>query len=229
MARSAALNADAGEGSPRDAALMPWLDRVSVACGGHAGGAATMRRTVRLARRHAVAVGAHVSYPDRRRFGRVSLRLPPSRLAASLLRQARALARIAAREGVRLDHLKPHGALYHDASRDPALARIVARAVRSLGPGVAWLGEPGGWQERTARRLGLPFLREGFADRRYAPDGRLVPRGMPGAILRDPRLAGAQARRLVRRGRVDALCVHSDTPGGVAIARAVRRAIGPRR
>ncbi len=219
------LNADVGEGFPHDAALLCRLDRASIACGGHAGSAASMTRAVRGAVAAGVVVGAHVSYPDRRRFGRVTVRLPGRRLAGSLLRQARALARIAARRGVALEHVKPHGALYHDASRDRRIAAVVGGVIRRLGGGVAWIGDPGGWQERTARRMRIPFVREGFADRAYGPDGSLVPRSAPGALLRDPRVVARQVTRLRVTGRFDVFCLHSDTPGCVRLADAARRAL----
>jgi len=226
--RPIAINADVGEGFPDDEDLMPLLDRASVACGGHAGSQRTMTRAVRLAARYGVAVGAHVSYPDRRGFGRVTIPMPG--IAAAVTAQARALARVARRARLPLDHVKLHGALYHDASTDPRIAIAVGRAIRRLGGGVGWIGMPGTWQERTARRFGIPFIREGFADRRYRRCrrhrwGRLVPRGEPGALVRGPAAAARQARRLAAGGQVDTLCVHSDTPGCVRIARAVRAAV----
>lgn len=227
MAESArpGLNADLGEGFAHDAALLGFLDRASVACGGHAGSDASMRRAVRAAAGHGVAVGAHVSYPDRRRFGRVTVRMPAARLARSLFRQAARLRRIAARLGVALDHVKPHGALYHDASRDPRIAAVVGRVIRRLGPGIAWIGEPGGWQARVARRLRIPFIREGFADRRYGPDRRLVARSRTGALLRDPADVIRQVGRLRATGGFDTFCIHSDTPGCARLAAAARRAL----
>lgn len=219
------LNADVGEGSPHDAALLRLLDRASVACGGHAGSNASMRRIVRAAAALGIPVGAHVSYPDRRQFGRVTVTLPVARLEAVLFRQARALMRIATAARLRLEHVKPHGALYHDASRDQGVAGVIGRVIRRLGADVFWLAEPGGIQERTARRMAIPFLREGFADRRYARSGRLVPRTVRGAVLTRPRLVAAQIRRLKRTGRFDAFCVHGDTPGCVGLARAARSAL----
>lgn len=219
------LNADVGEGFPHDAALLRVVDRASVACGGHAGSPAVMRRLVLLAARLGVAVGAHVSYPDRRRFGRVTVRLPVRRLEAALVAQARRLARICRDAGVSVDHVKPHGALYHDATRDRRIADAVGRVIRRLGPGAAWLGEARGWQERVARRRRIAFLREGFADRRYGPTGRLMPRGTEGSLLTDPRAVVRQVRRLRASGRYDTLCLHSDTPGCARLAAAARAAL----
>lgn len=223
--RRPGLNADLGEGFPHDAALLRVLDRASVACGGHAGSVASMTRTVRAAAARGVAVGAHVSYPDRRRFGRVTVRMPVRRLAAALLAQARRLGRICRRFGIALDHVKPHGALYHDATRDRRIASAVGGVIRRLEPGVAWVGEPRGWPFRIARWRGIPFLREGFADRRYGVPGRLVPRSEPGAVLRGAGAVAAQVRRLRAAGRYDTLCIHSDTPGCVRLAGAARRVL----
>ena len=204
MPRAISLNADAGEGEPADRALIPLLDRVSIACGGHAGGERSMRTAVALAARHGVRVGAHPGYPDRARFGRVSLALPPAAVGRLVVAQSRRLAILAAVRGLRLDHVKLHGALYHDVSRDPVLAAAVARAIRRLGQGVAWIGPPGTAQGGAARRAGIRFLREGFVDRRYAHDGSLVPRDRPGALLA-PRAAVRQAVRLAASRRFDTL------------------------
>jgi len=219
MRRSVSLNADVGEGGGHDRELIPLLDRASIACGAHAGGDRSMRAAVELALRHGVRIGAHPSWPDRAGFGRRSLALPPAAAARLVRAQVRRLAAVAAEQGARLEHVKLHGALYHDASARPDLARALARVIRAAGRRMAWLGPPGTAQARAARRFGIPFVREGFADRRYARGGGLVPRGRPGAVLR-PAAAVRQARRLA--ARFDTLCVHSDTAGCVAIARALR-------
>lgn len=229
MPPSASLNADVGEGSPHDRALIPLVDRVSIACGGHAGDIRTMRAAVALAVRHGVRVGAHPSYLDRQGFGRRPRDIDLSLLMDQIRAQFKALEAVTRPLRVRIDHVKLHGALYHAASADPRLCRSLALAIRGIAfrqsAFVAWIGPAGSAQEATARRAGLTFLREGFADRAYARSGGLVPRGRPGAVLR-PRAAGRQAERLLESGRVDTLCVHSDTAGCVAIARAIRAARG---
>jgi UPF0271 protein len=223
--RPVELNCDVGELPDEPAALWALAHRVNIACGGHAGDADTMREACRRARVHGAKVGAHPSYPDREHFGRMPLALPLEALQATLEAQCGAL-RDAAREvGVEVTHLKPHGALYHAADREDALARAVVSAmVRALST-VALVGPPGGALARAAQDAGVVFLREGFADRAYGPDGTLVPRGTPGALLTDPPSVVAQVRCFVASGRYDTLCVHGDTPGAVALARAVRAAL----
>ena len=153
-------------------------------------------------------------------FGRRPMEMAAADLEASVAGQCAALQAAAAAEGARVPWMKPHGALYHRADTDPLVARAVVNgAVSALGD-VGIVGPAGGALEAEARSRGLPFLREGFADRGMGPDGRLIPRGQPGAVIGDPVIAAAQARRLV--GSVDVLCVHGDQPGAVAVALAVR-------
>jgi UPF0271 protein len=181
------------------------------------------RITAFCAARTRPRIGAHPSYPDREGFGRRTLAIAPPALAAEIERQCRALAEIAG--DVRW--MKPHGALYHDAARDPSLARaVVDGAIAALGAGFAVIGPAAGALCEAAAAADLAYLREGFADRRALPDGSLVPRSQPDALVTEPAIAAAQARALAARGDVDAICVHGDTPGALAIARAVREALG---
>lgn len=235
------LNADLGEtvdGAPTadDAAMFAVVSSASIACGGHAGDAASMREAARVAAVHGVAVGAHPSYPDSAGFGRVRLALPAARLRRSVDDQLAALAAA----GADIRYVKPHGALYHAIREDTALARAVAAAVAGmsdrLGRAVPILGLTGEIR-RAADEVGLPFLGEAFLDRGYLPTGDLVPRGAPGALLHDPEEVAARAVRLAVDGVVDAvdgtplrvdavsLCVHGDSPGAVRMARAVRAAL----
>lgn len=220
--RATRLGVDLGELPAEPEALWEATHVAHIACGGHAGDAASMAEALRRCARHGVAAGAHPSWPDRAGFGRRHMTMAPGALAAEVEAQCRALATVAAGLGVPIGHVKPHGALYHDADADPALAEaVVAGAVRALGD-VAIVGPSGGALEAASRR----FWREGFADRGVGSDGRLVPRGQPGALITEPALAAARARALV--GTVDLLCVHADTPGAVQIARAVRAALETR-
>lgn len=231
------LNADMGEDCGDDGALAPLVSSINAACGGHAGTADTMRATAALAARCGAALGAHPSYPDRENFGRVTVALPPVALRASLAAQIDALRAAARDAGATVAHVKPHGALYNDAARDPALAALVADVVRTADPALRLYGPPGSALERAAADAGLPYVREGFADRAYAADGTLVARRVPGAVLHDPAEVAARAVRLARGDsidaqgggtlalRVDTLCLHGDTPGAVALARAVRDAL----
>jgi 5-oxoprolinase (ATP-hydrolysing) subunit A len=239
--RAIDLNADLGEtvdGVPTadDEAMFALISSANVACGGHAGDAASMAASVERATRFGVAIGAHPSYPDRAGFGRVRIAIAPADLGASVAGQLAAL--VAAGADVR--YVKPHGALYHVAGADAEVARAVVRPVAAL---AERLGRPvpilalGDALAAAAREAGLPFVREAFLDRGYRPDGALVPRGQPGDLQDDPDAVAARALRLVRDGLVDAvdgtivatdaasLCLHGDSPDAVAMGRAVRRAL----
>ena len=230
------LNADIGEGCD-DAGLMAYLDRVSIACGGHTGDAASMAAALRLAAEHGVAVGAHPSYPDRAQFGRRELAASADEIAAWVTQQTEALAEQAARLGLRLAHVKPHGALYNMAARDAGVARAIARAVATLDPALILMGLLGSQLVVAGQTAGLAVLNEAFADRRYRVNGRLVSRETSGALIVEPADAAAQALALAHgqpiptleggriRVRADTLCLHSDTPGALNIARAVHVAL----
>jgi UPF0271 protein len=185
-----------------------------------------MRKTVRAAARAGVAVGAHPGYADRAGFGREARQLPLEQVFAEVLYQVGALAALCRAEGVPLVHVKPHGALYNQASGDEALAHAIARAVAAASVELVLVGlaasEP---LRRAAGAAGLRFAAEAFADRRYAADGTLVPRSEPGAVITDPAAAAAQAVSLARAGTADTLCLHGDTHGAMEIARAVRVAL----
>jgi UPF0271 protein len=237
MASRIDLSADVGEGEVSDAELIPLMTSVNVACGAHAGDPETMRRTVELAARHDVAVGAHPGYPDREGFGRRDLALSDDELRETIRAQLAALDSIACSVGVGLGHVKPHGALYNRAAADPRLARSIAAIVlETLGP-VVLVGLAGSALVVEGRAGGLPVAAEAFADRAYEPDGTLRPRSRPGAIHADPAAVARQAVEIARDGRVplgadgslaveaDTLCLHGDTPGAVANAVAVREAL----
>jgi len=169
-------------------------------------------------------IGAHPSYPDRAGFGRTTIDIAPEVLRESIVEQCAALAKIAGAHGRRVEYVKPHGALYHDAAQDVGLAAAVLVGARlALGTDVTIIGPPRGVLREAAGQLGFAYLREGFADRATRPDGTLVPRSEPGALLPEPRRAAARARELV--GQVDTICVHADTPGSLAVARVVRDAL----
>jgi UPF0271 protein len=217
------LNIDLGElpGEPEE--LYACAHVANIACGGHAGDAASMSRAVALCREHGTCVGAHPSFPDREGFGRRALAIPAAALRAAAASQCAALAETARAAGTRVEFVKAHGALYHAAREDGDLAEALLAAVReSLGATVTVIGPPAGALAAAAARAGVSYAREGFADRATRPDGTLVPRSDPGALLLDPRAAADRARELVRDGHFDTVCVHGDTPGAAAIARAVR-------
>lgn len=235
------LNADLGEtvdGMPTadDEALFAVISSANVACGGHAGDAASMREAVDRAERFGVAVGAHPSYDDRENFGRIRRDPEPVDLRASIAAQLAALAAA----GADIRYVKPHGALYHAVIDDVRHARAVVAAVADLsarlGRALPVLGLPGAIAEAAAS-AGLPFVQEAFLDRGYTAHGALVPRGAPGALVDDPAAVAARALRFVRERQVEAvdgtriavdaasLCLHGDTPSAVAMAQAVRAAL----
>jgi len=228
------LNADLGEGAPWDDELLELVSSCNIACGGHAGDAASMAATVRSALANGVAVGAHPGYPDREGFGRVSGFLDGDALYESLTEQVTALADIAADLGARLAHIKPHGALYNDAVGNRALADIIARVTAEAPGAPAFMGMANTELQAAAERHGLRFIAEGFVDRAYEPDGTLVSRKEPGAVHAELAVVTTQAVRLAEQGevtarngdlvrvRAESLCIHGDTPGAAAVARAVR-------
>jgi 5-oxoprolinase (ATP-hydrolysing) subunit A len=219
------LNCDMGElaDAAMEEALMAHITSANVACGGHAGDAHSMRRTVELARRHGVAVGAHPGYADRANFGRVEMALSAEQIVQAVCQQIAALAAIAGD----LAHVKPHGALYNVAAKNPDVARAIGEGVARFG---GWdpvlVGLAGSVMLDVWREMGFRVAAEGFADRRYEPDGSLRARKFPDALITDPDEAAAQALRLAGDGRVQTICVHSDTPGSVRIVAAVARALG---
>jgi len=244
------LNADLGEGfgawrSGDDEALLDVVTSANVACGFHAGDPVIMRRTCQRAVARGVAIGAQVGYRDLAGFGRRRIDYEPQALRDDILYQLAALAGFARATGGTVAYVKPHGALYTTAATDPGQAGAVVAAVRDLDPALPVLGLPGSVLLDACERAGLRPVAEGFADRGYAPDGSLVPRNRPGALVTDPDAVVARALRLARDGEVvavdgtvlvrpvESVCVHGDTPGAVALAVRVRAALsaaglGPR-
>lgn len=214
------LNCDLGEGSPFDGEVMPLITTANVACGQHAGDPQTMLATLELARRHNVRVGAHPSYPDREHFGRREMRLSPVETFSHCVAQIGALAGIARFCGLTLSHVKPHGGLYNMAFADRDIAEAVVNAAQVFSLPV--MGLPGSELERLAQDQ---FIREGFADRRYRPDGSLVPRTEPDAFVTSSVDAVAQVRWLIRERGIQSVCVHGDNPDAVGFIQALRLAL----
>jgi UPF0271 protein len=223
------LNLDLGELPGEPEGLYACADLAHLACGGHAGDEASMAEGLERCRRHGTRAGAHPSYPDREGFGRRALDLAPAALSASVEEQCARLAVLARRAGLVLYSVKPHGALYHAADADRDLAEAVLEgARRALGPDPVLVGPGGGALAAAAAGRGVRFAREGFADRAMRREGgrwRLVPRSEPGALLTDPAAVAAQARAFAESGEFETLCLHGDTPGALALARAVRAAL----
>ena len=228
------LNADVGEGVGDDAALMPYLSSANIACGYHAGNAAVMRHAIAFARRHHVAVGAHPGFQDRKGFGRRELTMTAAEVEGLISRQIHTLAEAATEKGVRVTHVKPHGALYNMAARDAGLAAAIARSVAAVDRTLLLFGLAGSHLIGEGRKAGLRTVSEVFADRAYRADGSLVPRTEPGAVLDDSDLVVSRALAMVREGAVSAvdgsrvpldvetICIHGDTPGAVDFARRLR-------
>ena len=219
MARRVDLNADLGEEVTDDAGLLAVVTSANVACGFHAGTRATMQAVCAEAVRRGVAVGAQVSYADRENFGRVALEVAPDLLREQVAEQVGVLSGIAESEGTRVIYLKPHGALYHRVAVDEAQALAVLDGSGDL----PVLGMPGSLMLERAGERGRGARLEGFPDRGYGDDGGLLPRDAPGALVTDPDVVSARAVELA--GAVDSVCVHGDSPGAVATAIAVRRAL----
>ena len=230
------LNADLGEGGANDSALLQLVSSANIACGFHAGDAGLMVQSVREALKYGVAVGAHPGYPDRENFGRTAMDLPPETVYAQTLYQIGALAAIVQAQGGELQHVKPHGMLYNQAAKDPALADAIARAVRDCDSQLILVGLAGSELIRAGQRLGLTTRQEVFADRGYQPDGSLVPRTQAGALITDEGKALAQTLEMVRAGRVtavdgtsanvqaDTVCLHGDGEHALQFARRLRAA-----
>jgi UPF0271 protein len=216
------LNCDLGEGCPYDAELMPLITSANVACGFHAGDAATAHAALRAAKQHGVQVGAHPGFADREHFGRRELQRSEEQVFEDCVYQIGALAGLARAVGLGLRYVKPHGALYNMACRDDAYARPVVAAVELFG--LRLMGLPGSRLEALCAGR-CPFVAEGFADRRYQPDGSLVPRSRPDAFVEDPAEAVRQVEWLLRDKGVRTLCVHGDNPRALAFVRELRAAL----
>ena len=226
------LSADMGEGSPGEDEIWPLITSANVACGGHYGDEQSMTAAARHAREFGVQVGAHPSYPDRENFGRKTMSMPPATLRASLVAQIQALRALTG-----ITFVKPHGALYNDAHVDAALSALIIAAIREVDSSLAIVCPAKSKMADAARAAGTRVIREAFADRRYNPDGSLVSRKEPGALL-DVDEAAAQAKLLASAGQVvardgsrisvpfDTVCVHADMAHAVERLHAIRRQLG---
>ncbi len=236
------LNCDMGESygawrMGQDAQVMPWITSANIACGFHAGDFSTMQQTVVLAGTHNVAIGAHVSLPDLQGFGRRELKVTAAEAYALTLYQIGALAAFARPAGTRVAHVKPHGALYNMAARDPALAEAIARATRDFDATLILFGPAASALTRAGANLGLQVASEAFSDRRYQADGSLVPRHEADAVIDDIDAAVSQAVNIAGSGQVlardgttlhiraDTICVHGDRRDAARFAQRLRAAL----
>jgi UPF0271 protein len=228
------LNADLGEGAGHDDELLQLVSSASIACGFHAGDPISILASIRAARERGVAVGAHPSFADRENFGRIEVVLPAGEVFANVAYQLGAFVALATTAGARVNHVKAHGALYNMAVRDEKLAEAIARAVLTIDSSLLLFAPGESALERAAQSAKLRVVREVFADRNYLADGTLVPRTRPDALLHDPEEAAVRVLRMLREGMVrsvdgkdvevnaETICLHGDTPGAVAFARALR-------
>ena len=237
------LNSDIGEsfGAYKmgdDASVMDAITSANVACGFHAGDPLVMKKTVSLCRDKGIAVGAHPGYPDLVGFGRRNMACTPDEVYSDCIYQIGALKLFCKAKGMVIQHVKPHGAMYNQAAKDPKLAVAIASAVKDAGAGfIILMGLANSEFEKAAKELKVPFAAEAFADRAYMPDGALVPRSQPGAVIHDVEAAAKRVVRMATEGTVEAIdgtvinfrphsvCMHGDTPEAVAMAKAVRAAL----
>ncbi|MBN8853420.1 MAG: hypothetical protein BGO55_18340 [Sphingobacteriales bacterium 50-39] len=230
------LNCDMGEGMDTDEAIFPYISSANISCGYHAGDADTMRRTVELALRNHVAIGAHPSYPDRANFGRVDMLgkgIEIEELCDLVVNQLIILQAICDEFGTELHHVKPHGALYNRAAKDLAVSARICRAIREFDPSLKLYGLSGSMMRDAAIAHGLAFVNEVFADRTYQPDGSLTPRTSPDALIEDPARCIAQVEKMVKEGRVavmgggeidivaETICLHGDGSHAVEFAKLI--------
>lgn len=237
MSKRMDLNADLGEGCAFDAELMSVVTSCNIACGGHAGDAASMRTALRLAHENGVAAGAHPSFPDRENFGRTVSDLSGAALEDALTMQVAQLNALAREIGMSLTHLKPHGALYNMAAKDAGLAQSIVNVLAKQLPSAALFGPPNSQLQAAAHARGIPFIAEGFADRAYEADGRLRDRNLDGAVLHAPEDQTRQALKIATSQRVETydgealelpvatICVHGDTPTAFNAAMAIKAAL----
>lgn len=236
------LNADLGEGfgpwsMGDDAGMLDLVTSANIACGGHAGDPETMFATLQAAARRGVRVGAHPGYADPAGFGRRVIPMTADEVGRMVAAQVGALMGVAALAGAKVGYVKPHGALANLAAEDRAVAGAIAAAVRAVSPGLAVLAISGTVLAAVARDSGLRVYSEVFADRAYLPDGRLVPRSRPDAMIHDAGAAAARLLAFLQSGVMpviggapvalvaDSICVHGDSPGAVAMARTIRAAL----
>ena len=236
------LNCDLGESFGAytigmDAEILPYVTSANIACGFHAGDPSVMQKSVLLCKKYGVQVGAHPGLPDLQGFGRRRMAIFPAEAEADVMYQIGALKAFCDAAGVPLHHVKPHGALYNMAARDPVLAAAICRAVQAAAPGAVLLALSGSEMVKAAQAIGLPVANEVFADRGYRPDGSLVPRGTPGAMIEDEDEAIARVIRMVTEGKVtvndgtdiaiqaDSVCVHGDGPKALAFVEKIGAAL----
>lgn len=231
--RSIDVNCDMGEGMPNDAALMPFISSANIACGYHAGNHDTMRKTIDLCLKHNVAIGAHPGFDDKKNFGRTAVQLPASSLYNLVTKQLHELSNICKESGAELHHVKPHGAMYNMAAKDPLMSNTLAKAVFDFNPKLIYFGLSGSCMLSEARNVGLRTAHEVFADRTYQPDGSLTPRSNAQALIQNESEMLNQVLLMIRQKKIetidksvlaiqaDTICIHGDGEHALQFARAI--------
>ena len=226
------INCDLGEGLPDDAAIIPFIDEANIACGFHAGNSLTMRTTIAHCLSHQVKIGAHPSYLDRENFGRTVVPLSPTEIYQLVQKQVLILQKIAAESGAKLNHVKPHGALYNESAKNETVAHAIAKAVFDLDPNLILFGLSQSHSITQALKMGLRVANETFADRAYVEDGSLMPRSQIGAVHEDVDSLVQQVLD-IQNGYVktnlghkialisDTICIHGDGPNALAFAKKI--------
>ena len=227
------INCDMGEGMPHDAGIMPFISSANIACGFHAGDENTMRQTILLALQYNVAIGAHISFPDKQNFGRTEMHLPKNEIEDLIFNQLNLLQKIANSLGTELHHVKPHGALYNMSARDAELAKTIATAVKKFNPRLILYGLSGSQSICEAKAIGLQTASETFADRNYNDDGSLTSRTQPNAMIANEEKMIQHVLQMIRAGMVttvtgkkipvqaETICIHGDGQHALAFARAI--------
>jgi 5-oxoprolinase (ATP-hydrolysing) subunit A len=231
------INCDMGEGISNDEAIMPFISSANIACGYHAGDEEIMKRTVELAIKHKISIGAHPSYRDRENFGRTDIRLPLNEVYDLVTKQIHLLKEITRSAGASLHHVKPHGALYNMAARSKPLAAVIALAVKDVDEKLKLYGLSGSHLIMEAQKIGIKSVSEVFADRSYQDDGRLTPRSNPEALINDTDKAVQQVLQMIKEGTVttvsgkvipivaETICIHGDGEHAVEFAKAIHEAV----
>lgn len=227
------LNCDMGEGFANDAQLMPWISSVNIACGYHAGDADSMQRTLALAIEHQLAIGAHPGFADKANFGRTEVLLPLNEVFDLVITQVQLLQQMAVEMGARLNHVKPHGALYNMSARDALLANTIAKAVYTVDSELVLFGLSGSHSISEAEKIGLRTASEVFADRTYQPNGSLTPRSAANALIGSEEQCLQQVLQMIEQKTVtatnqqavpivaDTVCLHGDGEHALDFARAI--------
>ena len=227
------FNCDLGEGMGNDEAIMPFISSANIACGFHAGDEDTMKQTVELCSKYNVAIGAHPSYPDKENFGRTNMNLPAEEIYSIVLQQVQSLSAIVKSSGKRLQHVKPHGALYNMAAKDSNIANAITNAIKDFDSTLLLFGLPNSEMEKTALGCGINFIGEAFADRTYQPDGSLTLRTLPNALIEEETKAIEQVMQIVKNKTVtcangeiillkaDTICIHGDGKHAIQFAEAL--------